>query len=49
MTTESKKAKGVSKNVVKNQIQINAYIQIIQYGDKIFEKMYVFVSTLHTD
>ncbi|CAH1109717.1 unnamed protein product [Psylliodes chrysocephalus] len=46
--TEIKKAKGVSKNIIKNQLHVNDYIRIIQNGDTIFRKMYVFVSSLHT-
>ncbi|CAH1107138.1 unnamed protein product [Psylliodes chrysocephalus] len=46
--TEIKKAKGVSKNIIKNQLHVNDYIRIIQNGNTIFRKMYIFVSSLHT-
>ncbi|CAH1099545.1 unnamed protein product [Psylliodes chrysocephalus] len=47
-TTEIKKAKGVSRNVIKNQLQVSDYIRIIENGDMIYRKMYVFISSLHT-
>ncbi|CAH1107474.1 unnamed protein product [Psylliodes chrysocephalus] len=46
--TEIKKAKGISTNVVKNQLHLNDYINIVQNGETVYRKMYVFVSSLHT-
>ncbi|KAJ8951715.1 hypothetical protein NQ318_012565 [Aromia moschata] len=44
----TKKAKGISKNVIKNQLHLSDYIQIVENGGYIFRKMYVFTSNLHT-
>ncbi|CAH1099678.1 unnamed protein product [Psylliodes chrysocephalus] len=46
--TQIKKAKGVSANIVKNQLHLNDYVRIVQNDDTIYRKMYVFVSSLHT-
>lgn len=43
-----KKAKGVSKHVIKNQLNLNDYKQIVNNGEAIFRKMYVFTSEMHT-
>lgn len=42
-----KKAKGISKNVVKNQLHFKDYVQIVEEGKTIYHKMYIFKSNLH--
>ncbi|XP_050516578.1 uncharacterized protein LOC126891446 [Diabrotica virgifera virgifera] len=43
-----KKAKGISKNVIKHQLQLSDYIQVIKDKKSIHRKMYVFSSHSHT-
>lgn len=43
-----KKAKGVTKSVIKNQLHLVDYKQIVEDGGLIYRKMYVFSSHLHT-
>ncbi|XP_072377324.1 uncharacterized protein [Diabrotica undecimpunctata] len=43
-----KKAKGVSRHVVKNQLHLNDYVRVIQNKETIFRKMYFFRSEMHT-
>lgn len=46
--TETKKAKGISKSVIQNQLTVNDYKQVVEGGGKIYKKMYTFRSHLHT-
>lgn len=46
-TNLMKKAKGVSKYVIKNELQLSDYVQVVEKGGSIFRKMYVFTSQLH--
>ncbi|XP_072380672.1 uncharacterized protein [Diabrotica undecimpunctata] len=46
--TVIKKAKGVSRHVVKNQLQLNDYIRVIYNQAAIFKKMYFFRSEMYT-
>lgn len=43
-----KKAKGISKHVIKNQLHLSDYIQTVENGEFVFRKMYIFKSNLHT-
>ncbi|KAJ8980524.1 hypothetical protein NQ317_008321 [Molorchus minor] len=43
-----KKAKGVSRSVIKHQIDFSDYVQIVENGGLIFRKMSIFKSDLHT-
>ncbi|XP_072376726.1 uncharacterized protein [Diabrotica undecimpunctata] len=43
-----KKAKGVSRHVVKNQLHLNDYVRVVQNKETIFRKMYFFRSEMHT-
>uniref|UniRef100_A0A6P7GY74 Uncharacterized protein LOC114344439 n=1 Tax=Diabrotica virgifera virgifera TaxID=50390 RepID=A0A6P7GY74_DIAVI len=43
-----KKAKGVSRHIVKNQLHLNDYVRVIQNNETIFRKMYFFRSEMHT-
>lgn len=43
-----KKAKGVAKNVIQNQLDFTDYAQIVENGGIIFRKMQVFTSSFHT-
>lgn len=45
---ETKKAKGISKNVIKNNLSVLDYKNIVESGGSIYRKMYVFRSHLHT-
>ncbi|XP_074026081.1 uncharacterized protein [Leptinotarsa decemlineata] len=47
VSDEIKKAKGIKKSVIKNQISIEDYIRIVETGGIIFRKMNVFRSDLH--
>jgi hypothetical protein len=42
-----KKAKGISKHVIKNQLQLSDYCQIVENGGIVFRKMVIFKSELH--
>ncbi|KAJ8915327.1 hypothetical protein NQ315_008211 [Exocentrus adspersus] len=43
-----KKAKGVSKSVIKHHMELNDYVRVVENGDTIFCKMFVITSALQT-
>ncbi|KAJ8909922.1 hypothetical protein NQ315_017226 [Exocentrus adspersus] len=43
-----KKAKGVSKSVIKHHMELSDYVRVVENGDTIFCKMFVITSALQT-
>ncbi|XP_023311299.1 uncharacterized protein LOC111691962 [Anoplophora glabripennis] len=44
----TKKAKGISKSIIKHELDFTDYVHIVENGGTIFRKMQIFTSTLHT-
>ncbi|XP_074026183.1 uncharacterized protein [Leptinotarsa decemlineata] len=47
VSDEIKKAKGIKKSVIRNQISVDDYIKIVETGGTILRKMNIFRSDLH--